>query len=380
MSETSVTTPTVTTLPPTTPTGSPAAPPRPGAVLDRIVGQPRPRNLLAASLAAPVHAYLFLGPPGSGKREAALAFGAALVCPNGGCGVCGACRGALAGIHPDVNVVERTGASITVDEARAITVFAQRTPTAAPRQALILVDFHLVDRAGPALLKTIEEPPPSTVFIVLAESVPPPLVTIASRCVVVDFAPLDEATITSALTGEGLDPDVAAAGAAGSSGRLDRARLLAADPAFSARQARWRTVPERLDGTGATVALLTAELLSGGDELVAVVKARQVEELAALTAASKAAGERALGGRAAIEARHNREQRRVRTDELRAGLATLAGAYRARLVEHTLPARRLGALASACDAVDESALALERNPTESLLIERLLCVLDGLGQ
>jgi DNA polymerase-3 subunit delta' len=356
------------------------APAHAAPVLDRIVGQPRVRNMLAASLAAPVHAYLFLGPPGSGKRDAALAFGAALVCPNGGCGICAACRGALGGIHPDVTVIERSGAAISVDEARAITVLAQRTPTAAPRQVLILVDFHLVDRAGPALLKTIEEPPPSTVFVVLAESVPAPLVTIASRCVVVDFAALDDATITAALIDEGIDPDVAAAAAAGASGRLDRARLLAADPAFGTRQARWRAVPERLDGTGATVALLTADLLLGGDELVAVVKARQTDELAVLTAASKSAGERALAGRAAIEARHAREQRRVRTDELRAGFATLAAAYRARLVAKSLPPRRLSALAAACDAVDTAAMALERNPTESLLIEHLLCVLDGLGQ
>src|SRR6202034_977028 len=101
---------------------------------------------------------------GSGKRVAARAFAAAIICPNGGCGICAACQGALAGGHPDVNVVERPGPAITVDEARAITAFAQRTPTAATHQVLILADFHLVDRAAPALLKTIEEPPPSTVF------------------------------------------------------------------------------------------------------------------------------------------------------------------------------------------------------------------------
>ena len=89
-------------------------------VLERLVGQDRAQALLAASLAAPVHAYLFLGPTGSGKREAAAAFAAALVCPEGGCGNCPACRDALAGRHPDVTVVERRGASIAVEEARAV--------------------------------------------------------------------------------------------------------------------------------------------------------------------------------------------------------------------------------------------------------------------
>lgn len=347
-------------------------------MLARVVGQSEALAVLAASVAAPVHAYLFHGPPGSGKRDAALAFAAALTCPNGGDGSCMSCQDVLAGRHSDVVVVERQGAAIAVGEARTVAGLAQRTPRRGPRQVLVLTDFHLVDEAAPALLKTIEEPPASTVFLVLADAVPATLTTIASRCVSVPFHALDEATLEQHLIDEGVDPPTAAAAAAGAGGRLDRARLLAGDPGFVARQERWRAVPDRLDGTGATVAVLTEELLAAAEELVEVLKARQAAELDEAKAAAERAGERAVSGRQAIEDRHRREQRRVRTDELRAGLATLAGAYRARLGA-ALPAPELAGALARCAAIDEAAAALVRNPNETLLLQALLLSLDDVG-
>jgi DNA polymerase-3 subunit delta' len=335
------------------------------------------KTVLASFVASPVHAFLFVGPPGSGKREAATAFSAALVCPNGGCGDCPSCREVLAGRHPDVVFVERHGASILVDEAREVAQLAQRTPRAAHRQVLVLVDFHLVDRAAPALLKTIEEPPATTVIVVLADARTPPLVTIASRCVEVEFSPLDVASIAAALRENGATEEAALAAATAANGRLDRARLLIEDPGFAAREARWRSVPERLDGTGATVATLAAELLAGSDELLVVLTERQAAELASVDAAADLAGDRRAPGRKAIEERHRREQRQVRADELRAGLATLAAAYHSRLVAENLPARRAASLVAACQEIDAAAAHLARNANEALLVEALLAALDG---
>ena len=346
-------------------------------ILDRIVGQPRVRALLGSFVASPVHAFLFVGPPGAGKREAARAFSAALVCPNGGCGDCPSCRDVLAGRHPDVVLVERHGASILVDEAREVTQLAQRTPRIANRQVLVLTDFHLVDRAAPALLKTIEEPPATTVIIVLADARPPALVTIASRCVEIEFPPLDIESIAGALRDSGATEEVALAAASAANGRLDRARLLIGDPGFVAREARWRSVPERLDGTGAAVAKLAAELLAATDDLLVVLTERQEAELASFDAAAELAGERRAPGRKAIEERHRREQRQVRTDELRAGLATLASAYRSRLGAENLPARRAASLIAACGAIDGAAAHLGRNANEALLVQALLLQLDG---
>jgi len=90
------------------------------SAFDDIVGQERAIAHLRAAVVAPVHAYLLVGPPGSGKRTAAIAFAAALLCPQGGCGTCSVCRRARAEVHPDLLVVERAGAFISIDQAREV--------------------------------------------------------------------------------------------------------------------------------------------------------------------------------------------------------------------------------------------------------------------
>jgi DNA polymerase-3 subunit delta' len=278
------------------------------------------------------------------------------------------------GIHPDLAAVERSGASILVDDVREVSQLAHRTPTAGTRQVIILYDFHLASLAAPALLKTIEEPPESTTFIVVADGRASSIATIASRCVLVEFAALAEEEIVALLRSEGIDEGLAHAAAAGSQGRLDRSRLLVRDPSFANRQELWRMVPRELDGTGATVSKVVAELLAGGEALVEVVKSRQAEELEALVTEAERNGGR-LTGRQAIDQRHNREQRRVKNDELRSGLATLAEAYRARLVAGG-PVRDTARSITAITAIDAMAGALTRNPTEALQLTRLLLTID----
>jgi DNA polymerase-3 subunit delta' len=225
------------------------------------------------------------------------------------------------------------------------------------------------------VLKTIEEPPPSTVFIVLAEKVPPELVTIASRCVRVDFAPLSVEELTSALVAEGVAADVAGDLAAASGGRIERARLLAQDSGFAARQAAWRSVPTRLDGTGSAVAVLADELLSSIESVLEPLQARQAAELVELAERIERYGERG-SGRKDLEDRHKREVRRVRADELRFGMAALAGVYRDALVDGASPLiGRAGAM-RAIRALDAAAESLIRNPNETLLLQGLLVALS----
>src|SRR5260370_34476626 len=194
-----------------------------------VVGQDRAVAALQAAAGRHVHAYLLVGPPGTGRLAAARSFAASLLCPNGGehpaddaedCDVCGR---VLAETHPDVTVVEREGPAIASDMARQIIRLAARSPVEGEHKVLILLDFHLVKEAGPALLKTIEEPSPSTVFVILAEYVPPELVTIASRCARIDFAPLTPAQVADALPAGGVPPDRVDELAAAAGGRLDRA-------------------------------------------------------------------------------------------------------------------------------------------------------------
>ena len=339
-----------------------------------VVGQERAVAQLRAAARAPVHAYLLVGPPGTGKREAARSFAASLLCHHGGCGSCDDCRRALAGIHPDVVVRERAGPFITMDDARAIGREAALSPVEGRRKVLVLVDFHLVQEAAPALLKTIEEPPATTVFVVLAEQVPPELVTVASRCVRVDFSPLAPARLAEALVAGGVDAATAEAVASEAGGRLDRARLLASDPGFWARQAAWREAPVRLDGTGAAVATVADELLTTLDAVLEPLKERQEADAAELRERARVYGERPPAAKE-LDARHRREQRRLRLDELRFGLATLASAYRDGLAAARRPAGNLEAL----DAIAAANDALARNPNETLLLQALLLRLTRAG-
>jgi DNA polymerase-3 subunit delta' len=275
----------------------------------------------------------------------------------------------LAGVHPDVILVERAGPSITVDQAREVRRLAMRSPNEGSRKVLILTDFHLVREAAPVLLKVLEEPPASTVFVILAEQLPPELVTIASRCVQVDFGPLAPEQITAALVAEGVAVDVATSVSAVAGGRLDRARLLVGDPGFASRREVWRSVPTRLDGTGATVAVLAsdlAELL--GSAGVAALQAVHAAERAELEDRVERTGERGAG-RKVLADRHKRELRRLRHDELRFGLATLAGVYGEALADDSADPR---ACVAAVAAIQATAKAMVRNPTETLLLQDLL--------
>ena len=165
-----------------------------------VLGQDEAIEQLRAAVGRTVHAYLLVGPPGAGKRRAALALAGELLAAGAlgsgdTVGVERHRRLARAEAHPDLTVVEREGPFITRDQAREIVVRSVRSPLEATCQVLVLTEFHLVVDAAPVLLKAIEEPPPATIFLILADEITPELVTIASRCVVIRFRALDPAVV-----------------------------------------------------------------------------------------------------------------------------------------------------------------------------------------
>ncbi len=366
---------------------------RPAAALfDGVVGQERAVAALRAAARRPVHAYLLVGQPGSGTRAAARSFAAALLCPYEGCGSCDSCRRALGGTHPDLVTFERTGAAVDVDDARRFGALALRRPLEAARQVLVLGDVHLAERAAPALLKTLEEPPATTVFLLLADDVSPELATIASRCVEIPFPPVRTETIAAWLVRRGTDPARARLVAEGAGGSVERARLLVEDPGFADRLSLWRSIPSRLDGHGAVAGALAREVLAATDRALAPLRAEHAEELAALEADVKAMGERGLPGRKDVLDRQHREERRWRTDELRTGLGVLARAYRDRLVDAVVTSAATATdrarpvrpdEAKGCEAAvalaSGAARALRRNANETLLLEALFVRLGRLG-
>ena len=337
-----------------------------------VIGQDTAVARLRAASANPVHAYLLVGPAGSGTKTAAFAFAAALLGP-----AARDQRLALAGEHPDVRLVERVGAAISVEQAEDIIRAASLAPVEGRRKVLILDEFHLLRAESAAkLLKTVEEPSRSTVFVILADDVPPELVTIASRCVRIDFGPLAEAVVRGALERDGASETVASHAARAAAGNLERARLLAADPDAAARWDAFASVPSRLDGHGFTVAGLVDELMGRIEGAATPLAHRHARETAAFDSRLDATGERgSAGARKAMEERHKRELRRHRADELRSGLAAMSGAYRDRLVAKGAhrPADFVAAVATIADAGE----AIDRNPNETLLLQALLLSLPS---
>lgn len=338
-----------------------------------VVGQDAQIAQLRAAADNPVHAFLLIGAPGSGPRAAAHGFAAELLSE----GLEGDQRErartlALNGTHPDLVTVEAEGSALRVAEAERVIATASTSPVEGKRKVLVIHRIDAIEEAAIGkLLKIIEEPPASTYFIALAAELTPELTTIASRCVNIEFAPLSTTVIEDRLRDEGVDPERSAIAAAAAGGDLDRARLLATDDAIADRASLWRSLPEQLDGSGSRVHELTVGIQEAMDRAAEPLLARHGRELEALDRRAAELGERGLG-RATVVARHKRELRKLRTDELRFGLATLARRYRDRLVD----APDADA-ARALERVHHTARELIRNPNETLMLQALLLDLGG---
>ena len=350
-----------------------------------VVGQEEAVAALRAAAVNPVHAYLFRGPAGNGGLVAAHGFAAALLCPDGGCGACATCRAALAGTDPDLHVIRRSGASISIGEIRQVVSLAQRRPLHAARQVIVLLDVHLAALRAPALLKTLEEPPGDTVFILLTDEVLPELVTVASRSVEIEFPPVPREVLVRWLTESGVPADTAAVVADSSGGNPERARITVDDPDVAARVALWASVPDELGASGMTAAGLTRRVLESADRSVEPLRAAHGRDIETLTAAAKEMGERGLPGRKEIQEQFQREERRFRTDALRAGLGVLARTYRGKVAASAAGGpvgvgdEEVRSAVAAVGLITEAAEALPRNPNEALLLQSLFVRLAALA-
>ncbi len=338
-----------------------------------VIGQGQAVSQLQAAAKAPVHAYLFLGPRGSGRELAAKAF-AGLLLSEGSHGEAAERHRklALAGTHPDFTIVEPQGAALRVTEAEQIIRHGTISPVEGPRKVITVVGVDAIEESAIGkLLKVIEEPPASAVFVLLAEEVPPEIITIASRCVTIEFVAVSAQLIVTMLVIEGVSPKRAKAAASAAGGNLARARLLATDDALAMRAELWQQIPSRLDGTGSIVAEAVTELRAAMDSATEALEAQQVLEIEELDARVEVTGERG-SGRSDLIAKHKREVRRLRTDELRFGFATLSRHYRDVLVQG--PNDRA---MSSLEAIASANEAIVRNPNEALLLQALLLKLGS---
>lgn len=285
-------------------------------VLDRVPGQVAAMAFLKGAAERPHHAYVFAGPEGSGKSIAARAFVAALLCPDGGCGECRACRLALRDHHPNEFLVEPEGRDIHVDTVREeVWHPAFRTAPEPGRKVFVIRE---ADRLSPAaadtLLKVLEEPPADAVLLLMSARAHELPDTVLSRCHVVTFTALPEPFVVDALVDEGVEPTRARLVARLTGGNLGRARRLATAPdGLRFREAAGRAV--ELAAQGATGALEAADVvLAAAAEYRKRLKAELEAELAPFVDEKGRPEDAYRGAVRRIEIRFQRRERRAERD------------------------------------------------------------------
>lgn len=351
---------------------------------ERAVTQLRAAAEAAASVVAGgdgtgmTHAWLFTGPPGSGRSVAARAFAAALECATGGCGTCHDCSTAGEGSHADVRVVRPEGLSIGVREARELVARAAGAPIRGGWRVVLVEDAdRLTEGAANVLLKTIEEPPPRTVWLLCvpsAEDLPP---TIRSRCRLVPLGiPRADAVAEMLAHRDGVDPAVAAFAARAAQGHVGRARRLAGDDDARRRRREVLAVPAALTSVGACFAAaenLDAAAKEEADTVTADVNAAETSALrTALGEGGSGRGRPPRGGAGALrdlEARQKSRSTRSRRDAVDRALEDLTALYRDVLIA------QLGASVPLVHGdVADTVRALARDATPEATLRRMEAV------
>ncbi len=337
------------------------------------------------------HAWLFTGPPGSGRSTAAIAFAAALQCELAGCGICESCHLVEIGTHPDVRVVRPSLVSFGVDDTRDLVRRAALAPSGRRWQVMVVEDAdRLTDQAVNALLKAVEEPPPRGVFLLCTPSLHPDDVpiTIRSRCRAVSLTtPSAEAIAEVLVRRDGIDPAMAAWAGAAAQGHVGRARHLARSENARLNRRAVLDIPASLTSLAACLAAADELILSAEEEAKSRSAVLDTAETESWQLAYGAGGQGpgmgrgiargAAGALKDLERRQKSRATRLNRDALDRSLVDLAGCYRDVLV---VRARATGAqLAHPDRLADTAALAGSLDPSGALIrLEAVLTCREAL--
>src|SRR3954453_19601220 len=298
----------------------------------QVVGQDRAGAQLQRAAERPVHAYLLVGPRGSGIEEAARCFAAAVVAPDGDARSWDL---VLRGGHPDVVEVDPPATQIRVEDAQTIVDEVSRSPIEGERKVILLFDaerLRLNEAAANKLLKTLEEPPPRAMIVLVTAGADQLLPTIRSRCQRVDFAFLSADAVAAALVAEGIPVERADLLARLAGGRLDRARAL--DGRLGPVRDAFVAAAAAIDGTGGAVAEQAERVQEAMQRALSGIELEQAVEAEQLGVELEAAGYPERTRRAQLrrlEERHKRAHRRAGIDALAEGIPRPTTSSRRRL-------------------------------------------------
>lgn len=290
---------------------------------------------------AMTHAWLITGPPGSGRSTSALAFAAALVCPNGGCGKCVDCQNALAGTHVDIEHIVPEGVIYSVEDTRALIERAALAPSRSHWHVIVIED---VDRfraeSASTLLKSLEEPPPGTVWLLCAPTSDDVFETIRSRCRQVVLATPSLELIAQQLSNRfGIDATMAKFAARAAQGHIGRARALAVDEAVRNRRNEILDMPTRVNSVVSCFEMAAAIVANANADTDAIVEPLDNQDEQNIRTAYgdgvegfKGVERQIKSAVKALEKRAKDRRRRVLSDQYDRVLLDLTGFYRDVLV------------------------------------------------
>lgn len=312
-------------------------------VFDHLIDQDQVVGILKEATAAAkdstdesqamTHAWLFTGPPGSGRSNAAMAFAAALLCPNSGCSNCNHCTTALAGTHADVELIRTEGLSIKIEEVRELIGRASWSPSVANYRVVVIEDAdRLTESAANALLKAIEEPGLRTVWLLCAPTLTDVLPTIRSRTRNLILRTPSASAVAKLLESELISPSIANFAARASQGHVGRARHLASDVAARDRRTAILKLPLAISDLSS--AFKAAQLLveAAKKEAEAEASVRDDKELQNLKEAWGQQGSKLAQGGSKVVKELEKEQKsrstRMVRDYLDRALLDIATFYR----------------------------------------------------
>lgn len=313
------------------------------SVFDVLVGQDETVAILKRATAAAkngedesqdmTHAWLFTGPPGSGRSNTALAFAAALLCPDSGCNQCVNCLTTLRGTHADVELVKTEGLSIKIDEVRELISRASWTPAVAQYRVVIIEDAdRLTESAANALLKAIEEPGLRTVWLLCAPTLTDVLPTIRSRTRNLILRTPSIAAVTQLLLSESIPTQIAELAARASQGHIGRARYLAKHPEARTRRTEILKLPLTITDIASAFKCAGVLVDAAKHEAEADAEKRNESESKALREAWGEQGSRVVqgGAKALKELERDQKSRQTRMvrDYLDRALLDIATFYR----------------------------------------------------
>ena len=350
-----------------------------------LVGQEPTIETLSRAVddpAAMTHAWLFTGPPGSGRSTAARAFAAALQCHSGGCGECRECRTALNGSHADVDVVSTEGLSIKVEQARQLVQLAAIRPSVGRYRIIIIEDADRLtaytDAPANALLKALEEPTPRTIWMLCAPSLEDVIITIRSRSRHVRLrTPPVDAVAELLQRRDGIEGPMALYAARAAQSHIGLARRLARDDNARIRRHDVVSMATRIVGVGDAIGAAADLAQISGEESKSSATERDAAERAGLLEtlgadpAARTQPPHIRSQVAALEREQKTRATRLARDVIDRSLVDLTSIYRDALVV------RLG---SDVDLVNPDAIDKVRALANVFAPEQLLAAMDAINE